>query len=145
MNISLKPITQQNYEAICDLEVYEAQEEFVASNVWSLVEAAFNPSYITRGIFLDEQPVGFFMWVPETTDKTSIWRFMLDKAYQAQGIGRQAMLLALAEIQQSLAPKQIEICYDPNNPIAKNFYASFGFIEQGLDQDGDDILAIKEY
>ncbi len=67
--------------------------------------------------------------------------FMVDQAHQRQGIGRQAMTLALQEIQQDSNLSCIEICYNPNNPVAKDFYASFGFIEVGMDDDGEDMLA----
>ncbi|MGB0900074.1 MAG: GNAT family N-acetyltransferase, partial [Psychrobium sp.] len=48
MDISLKPITKDNYEAVCDLDVAESQQDFVACNMWSLVEAQFNEGYVTR-------------------------------------------------------------------------------------------------
>ncbi|GAA0543352.1 GNAT family N-acetyltransferase [Rheinheimera aquimaris] len=142
MDISLREVTQENYEAVCDLEVTTEQEPYVACNMWSLVEAAYNDGHSCRAIYLAQQPVGFFMWVKETPQLMSIWRFMVDKEYQQQGIGRQAMALALAEIKQDADIKQIEICYNPGNPVAKNFYASFGFVEQGLDDDNEDMLAL---
>ncbi|MDS0788478.1 LysR substrate-binding domain-containing protein [Proteus vulgaris] len=37
---------------------------------------------------------------------------------------------------------EIEICYNPLNPVAKTFYSSFGFKETGMDKDGDDMLAV---
>ncbi|MGE7090276.1 hypothetical protein ACQKII_02195 [Lysinibacillus sp. NPDC048646] len=51
------------------------------------------------------------------------------------------MLLALDEIKQTGGLEEIEICYDPNNHVAKDFYASFGFVEVGMDQESEDILA----
>ena len=142
MNISLREVSQENYEAVCELEVTTEQEPYVACNMWSLVEAAYNDGHSCRAIYLAQQPVGFFMWVKETPQLMSIWRFMVDKEYQQQGIGRQAMALALAEIKQDADINQIEICYNPGNPVAKNFYASFGFVEQGLDDDNEDMLAL---
>ncbi|ASP38429.1 GNAT family N-acetyltransferase [Bacterioplanes sanyensis] len=141
MTLSLRPITTDNYEAICDLDVTPEQEAFVACNMWSLVEATYNDGHITRGIYLNDEPVGFFMWVYESRDKVSIYRFMVDQAHQRKGIGRQAMLMALQEIQQDSNLSCIEICYNPNNPVAKDFYASFGFIEVGMDDDDEDMLA----
>ncbi|WP_255619205.1 hypothetical protein [Photorhabdus antumapuensis] len=38
--------------------------------------------------------------------------------------------------------KEIEICYKPKNPVARNFYASFGFVEVGMDEENEDMLAI---
>ncbi len=82
------------------------------------------------------------MWVPETDRRISIWRFMVDKHHQNKGIGRKAMQLALNEIKQTHGLEEIEICYNPNNAVAKNFYASFGFVEVGMDKDNEEMLAI---
>jgi diamine N-acetyltransferase len=142
MKITLAQITKQNYEAICELEVTEEQESYVASNTWSLVEAAYNSGYFTRAIVADGKPVGFFMWVQESEVKVSIWRFMVDKEYQKKSIGRVALGLALQEIRQIEYLKEIEICYNPNNVVAQGFYSSFGFAEVGMDADGEDMLAI---
>ncbi|WP_387463538.1 GNAT family N-acetyltransferase [Photorhabdus sp. RM323S] len=142
MHITLTDVNQDNYEDVCDLTVADHQYEYVADNTWSLVESKFNPSYQIRTICLDDKPVGFFMWVPETDRRVSIWRFMVDRHYQNKGIGRKAMLLALDEIRRTDGLEEIEICYKPNNPIARNFYASFGFVEVGMDEDGEDMLAM---
>ncbi|USD20729.1 GNAT family N-acetyltransferase [Microbulbifer variabilis] len=142
MRTSLQPITQNNYEAVCDLDVAEAQQEYVACNMWSLVEAQFNSGYETRAIYTGEKPVGFLMWVKESREKISIWRFMVDQKQQGKGIGRAALQLALQEIRQTPNIEQIEICYNPKNPVAKDFYSSFGFTEMGMDKDNEDMLAI---
>lgn len=144
MKISLHPVTQSNYEAVCELDVTKEQEEYVACNMWSLVESMFNEGYETRAIYLNEVVVGFLMWVYENQEKVSIWRFMVDQKHQQKGIGRIALDLALAEIKLTPNLKTIEICYNPNNPVAKEFYASFGFIEIGMDEDGEDMLAVIE-
>ena len=142
MKITLEAVTQQNYQAVCELEVKEAQKYYVASNLWSIVESKFHPEYVSRAICLDQVPVGLLMWVPETTQKMSIWRFMVGQQHQQQGIGRVALNLALAEIRQTAGLSQIEICYHPENPVAKDFYASFGFVEIGMDAEDEDMLAM---
>lgn len=142
MKITLEAITQCNYQAVCELEVSEAQKYFVASNLWSIVESMFHPEYVARAICLDQVPVGLLMWVPETPQKISIWRFMVGQQHQQQGIGRVALNLALAEIRQTAGLCQIEICYAPENPVAKDFYASFGFVEIGMDAEDEEMLAI---
>lgn len=141
MAVSLRQITKSNYEQVCDLDVSEEQQDYVASNMWSLVESSFNDGYETRAIYLGEEPVGFFMWVTETLSKVSIWRFMIDHKHQKNGIGRIALNLALNEIKLTDGLKEIEICYNPNNPVAKVFYSSFGFVEVGMDDDNEDMLA----
>ncbi|MEH6552962.1 GNAT family N-acetyltransferase [Pseudoalteromonas tetraodonis] len=142
MNISLEDVTSANYEEVCDLDVTEAQQEYVACNMWSLVESHYNVGHTCKAIYQNNEPVGFFMWVQETPTKVSIWRFMVDEHHQNKGIGRQALTMAIAEIKTTSKLEQIEICYNPKNPVAKDFYSSFGFEEVGLDEDEEDMLAI---
>lgn len=142
MQISLEEINRKNYESVCDLDVTEAQEDYVACNMWSLVESFYNEGHTCKAICCDSKPVGFFMWVKESVSKVSIWRFMVDKNYQNQGIGRVALTLALESIKQTPGIQEIEICYNPRNPVAKGFYSGFGFQEIGMDEDGDDMLAL---
>ncbi|MBE0368374.1 GNAT family N-acetyltransferase [Pseudoalteromonas sp. MMG013] len=144
MTISLRPIDIHNYEAVCDLDVADTQQNYVACNMWSLVEAQFNQGYTTRAIYRNEEVVGFFMWVAQTGHSVSIWRFMIDLKFQQQGIGREALSLALEQIKSLTDVKQIEICYMPSNPVAKAFYSSFGFQEVGMDDEGEDMLAVIE-
>jgi diamine N-acetyltransferase len=141
MEVSLHGITKENYEKVCDLEVSKVQEDFVAENSWSLVES-FYEGYITRAIYADSNVVGFFMWVQETSEKISIWRFMIDQTRQNEGIGRKALYLALNEIKSVKSINEIEICYNPKNPVAQAFYSSFGFNEVGMDEDNEDMLAV---
>lgn len=141
MEVSLRPVTKDNYEKVCDLEVSKEQEDFVAENTWSLVES-FYEGYVSRAIYADSNLVGFFMWVQEPSEKVSIWRFMIDKTFQNKGIGRTALNLALSEIKLVNELREIEICYHPKNPVAKGFYSSFGFIEIGMDEDNEGMLAV---
>lgn len=142
MSIKLRPVTRDNYEAICDLDVSEQQQDYVACNMWSLVEAHYEQGHTCRAIYQHDTPVGFLMWVLESPTKVSIWRLMVDQRYQQAGIGRQALSLALTEIKAGANIKEIEICYNPQNPVAKDFYASFGFREIGLDAEGEEMLAL---
>ena len=52
------------------------------------------------------------------------------------------LYLSITLIKQTSELKQIEICYNPKNPVAKAFYSSFGFEEVGLDENGEDMLAV---
>lgn len=142
MEVSLRKVTKDNYEAICDLDVTKEQEDYVACNMWSLVESMFNEGYETRGIYCNDEPIGFFMWVKESISRVSIWRFMIDHNHQQKGVGRIALNLALDEIKHDKELKEIEICYNPKNPVAKDFYSSFGFVEVGMDEDDDDMIAV---
>tara|TARA_Y100001956_G_C4123078_1_gene188573 strand:- start:1870 stop:2322 length:453 start_codon:yes stop_codon:yes gene_type:complete len=142
MNCSLREIDKTNYMQACELKVSKQQEYLLAPNMLSIVEAAYHDNYVVRGIYRDELLVGFFMWVHETCSKTSIWRFMVDARYQGNGIGRLALDLALEEIQMKNGLKEIEIRYNPDNPVAQRFYSSFGFVDTAMDEEHGDMLAV---
>jgi diamine N-acetyltransferase len=107
VEVSLHQITKENYEEVCELDVTKEQQDYVACNMWSLVESQFNEGYETRAIYANAEPVGFFMWVEESKSKTSIWRFMIDKGHQQKSIGRTALNLALAEIKKAVNLQEI--------------------------------------
>ncbi len=142
MEVSLRQVSKENYEEVCELDVTKEQEDYVACNMWSIVESQYNEGYETRVVYMKEEPVGFFMWVKESEIKVSIWRFMVDKKHQQKSIGRVSLNLALAEIKKVSDLQEIEICYNPKNPVAKEFYSSFGFSEVGMDEDDEDMLAV---
>ena len=64
---------------------------------------------------------------------------MVDVEYQKQGIGRAALELALNEISTKNCRK-INIIYSPKNSVAAKLYASFGFKQVGIAEDGDIIV-----
>lgn len=142
MEISLSAVSKENYEQVSDLDVHPHQQDYVASNLWSLVESHYNDNYHARAIYKGGQVVGFFMWVVASDEKVEIWRFMVDGKHQGQGIGRRAFECAISEICLQHDPGEIEICYVPENPVAKTFYESFGFKETGMDDDNEEMLAV---
>ena len=78
---------------------------------------------------------------PAYYDKNDSISFCLKK-YQHKGYGRKAVELALDFI-RTLPCGSAECCwlsYEPENTVAKNLYASFGFSETG-DMDGEEIIA----
>lgn len=143
-DITLRAVTRETYEAVCDLDTAPDQRDFVSTNMWSLVESHYNPHYVARAIFAGDAPVGFIMWVPDDAAaprSVSIWRLMIDKAHQKKGYGRLALERALEDIKRDPAIERIEICYSPANDVARKLYAGFGFREVGMDKDAGEIIA----
>jgi diamine N-acetyltransferase len=145
MKIELKEVTYDNFDAVVDLQLLKHQEDYLASNVYSIAQSKFDPDYHPRAIYADDELVGFLMYNSFDCDvahQTGIHRFMIDHRYQSRGIGRRAMEKALNEIRCIPNLERITICYHPQNALAQPFYASFGFKEIGLDEDGEMIAAI---
>lgn len=122
------------------LEPEDEQKELVASNLYSLAQSKFEPGACPRAIYAGDSLVGFLMYdIPEPDEEPQapIYRFMIDKAHQGKGYGRAALELAIAEIRRFPRVRTVSICYVPDNEIARAFYASLGFVEVDIDEDGD--------
>jgi ribosomal protein S18 acetylase RimI-like enzyme len=79
--------------------------------------------------------VGFLMYDVQPR-KASIYRFMIDRKHQGKGYGRAALSRRWTRSGRSPGSGSIDR-YMPDNPVAKPFYASFGFVEVGKDEDGE--------
>lgn len=148
VNINLRSVTENNFDEITELELLKHQEDYLASNAYSIAQASFNPdSFHTRAIYNDDVVIGFLMYVSLHEEGKSgeyaIYRFMVDHRHQGKGYGRRAMELVLDEIRNISDATRILICYSPANPVARNFYSSFGFVETELDEDGEMYAEIR--
>ena len=156
--LRLEKVNGANVWDVLKLSVNDNQKDFVASNEVSIIEAytaiTANGFAFPFGIYDDDTPVGFVMvgfdtddyWddAPSIAEKNyNLWRLMIDKRYQHKGYGKKAVELALDFIQTFPCGKA-EYCwlsYEPENTVAKELYASFGFKETG-DMDGEEIIAV---
>jgi diamine N-acetyltransferase len=140
-DVKLKDVTADNWEAVVDLELDAQQEELVADNAYSLAESKFNPLARPRAVYAGKRVIGFLMYERLEAEgkphEVSIYRFMIDRKHQGKGYGRAALARAIDEIKQDARVRKISICYMPDNAVAKQFYASFGFVEVGRDEDGE--------
>lgn len=142
--VALEPIGKGNRAAILALELSPEQQGFVASNAESLAEARQDDEAIARAIVTAGRVVGFLMYsAPEDDDEAIIYRFMIDRREQGKGLGRAAVAKALREIARLSHIRRVSICYEPENEAARRLYASFGFVEQGLDEDGEMIALLE--
>ena len=158
--VHLEKITHKNAWDVCELTIFESQYPFVADNEESLAEAYLavtsEASYAYPfAVYDDDTLVGFVMlgynesWIegPDAPaslkNNYSLWRLMIDKRYQRQGFGREAVRLAL-EFVRTWPHGKAEACvtsYNPENEVARKLYASFGFAENG-EMDDDEIVAV---
>ena len=109
MNISLRPIVKENYEAVRDLELSEDQQSHLDSNIESILESKFDEVLETRAIYLDDDPVGFLLWHPDVDGAAMSWRFMIDGRHQNRGIGRAALALAIEEMKREDGDRAVQI------------------------------------
>ena len=121
--LELKKINRKNVVDILNLEVFDNQKSFVATNNSSIIEAYIaiteNNHVFTFGIYNDDTPVGFLMIgfdvnsdeedAPKIAKGNyNIWRFMIDKDFQGKGFGKKAM----TEIRTSLGERGLKLLGD---------------------------------
>lgn len=97
--ISLNKVNASNVWKLLELQVLPEQEDFVATNTESIVEAyttlAAGGTALPFGVYADGQPVGFVMFgygpIPGDEDEPPVaagnyclWRFMIDRNFQAK-------------------------------------------------------------
>ena len=155
--IELRKVDDQNVWEIIKLSVNEEQKNFVASNTVSIIEAFTTITSggvaLPFGIYDDDCLVGFVMFGygsngdegEPTIAKSNycIWRFMIDKKYQQQGLGRKALSASLQYL-KSMPCGKADYCwlsYEPDNIVAKKLYSSEGFHENG-EMCGDEIVSV---
>ncbi|TGQ64654.1 GNAT family N-acetyltransferase [Mesorhizobium sp. M00.F.Ca.ET.186.01.1.1] len=142
--VVLEPVGKGNRAAILALELSPEQRGFVASNAESLAEARQDDEAIARAVVAAGRVVGFLMYsAPDDDDEATIYRFMIDRREQGKGRGRAAVAEALKEIARLSHIRRVSICYEPENEAARRLYASFGFAEKGLDEDGEMIAVLE--
>ena len=142
MDVKLTKIDRANFHDVIELELEEAQEKYLPSNIYSIAESTLSPLFHPRAICKGDEVVGFTMYQfgevgERDEDECTIWRFMIDRKYQNTGIGKIAMGLLLKEIKAHNRCKLVDIYYDPQNPAAKKLYIGHGFREVGVRDDGD--------
>jgi diamine N-acetyltransferase len=137
-DVRLIPIGPDERVAVAALRLADDQADLVASNAESLDEADHDPAARPRAVVAGGRIVGFLMY--ELFDggrAANIYRFMIDRAAQGRGVGRAALDRLLAEIAALPGVATIEICYVPQNVGARRLYAAAGFVEVGVDEDGE--------
>ncbi|WP_438943381.1 hypothetical protein [Paenibacillus roseus] len=117
--IILREINKHNWETCIQLQVEPGQEAFITSNLYSIAQAQFLDGFVTRGIYKEDQMIGFAMFgldfkmvIIGFTDSCWIATFK-DKAMVNEPCN---MLLKILEAERI---KQMSFCWDITLTIPK--------------------------
>ena len=146
MNVTLEPVTVDNFETLLEMTLPPEQDRWLANNAYSIAQASFYQEWRTRAIYHDGAPAGFLLYDVASHDEVGhygIYRFMVEHAKQGRGIGRRALQLLLEELRAQPDARRIAICYKPENVAARALYRSCGFVEVGIDELGEMIGEIR--
>lgn len=142
--LKLIDIDSENFWEIIKLKVTKEQEEFVASNTFSIAQSKVQTECIPLAIYKDKTPIGFLMYCMDSIDNEYwIYRVMIDTKYQSKGYGRQAMELLINRIKEDKEHRVIYISFEPENQWAKSMYESMGFTPDGRIVEGEIVYKLE--
>jgi diamine N-acetyltransferase len=148
MTITLQEVTPSNWRAIVALHVAPEQEDWVAPNHYSLLEAAYgfegelaHLKLVPLAIYAADTPVGFLLYnAGPTLDRFFIMRLMIDHLHQGNGYGRAALSQLLELFRAYPQATEVAVSYNQGNTPARQLYLSCGFVEVGLDDTGGTVM-----
>jgi diamine N-acetyltransferase len=144
MTVELRPITEENFQAVVKLEVEAEQAAFVAPNVRGIAETHIHPDAVPRAVYAGDEPVGFVLFHPVDKDRPAeghaIVRLMIGRQFQGRGLGRQALEAAVEWIVRERGADRIRLSVVPANERARRLYRSAGFVETGEIDDGEIVM-----
>ena len=141
--VNLAELTKDNWEAVARTQVRPDQENFVASNLYTIAESQFYPWIRRRVIRSDGFTAGFLAHGrdPETGEYW-LHRFMVGADHQGKGIGREAMRQLVEEWRVDPECAVVLVSYDPNNSVAERLYVSFGFVPGEMAEWGERVARL---
>lgn len=137
--VTLREVTADTVRIICDLNPGPGAENFVAPNAVSIAQAYFEPAAWFRGIYADEEPVGFIMLEDDVDNREyHLWRLMIDQRHQRSGYGRRAVELLIDYVRTRPGAMELLTSYVPGDAGPADFYRRLGFTPTGeVDEDGE--------
>ena len=128
MEIELRPLTKQNWEAVAELTLGDDQTEFIAANLWTIAETQFYPWVERRVIVADGGVVGLAAYGRDH-DGAAWWlyRFMIGREHQRKGYGREALAALTAEW-RARSIVRVTVGFHQQNAAAERLYLSAGFV-----------------
>ncbi len=147
MQVTLREITSETVRAVTKLAVAAEQQGFVASNAVSLAQALFSDEAWYRGVYADDELVGFVMLSDETLKKDppaepniGLWRLMIDHKHQRRGIGREVIRLVLGYVRSRPGVRHFYTSYVARPGGPEPFYLGLGFMPNGEIEDGEVVV-----
>lgn len=117
------------------------QKHFVASNAYSLDQAAESDACVPLLIFANGEAVGFAMYALEPEDGHYwIYRMMVDARHQGKGYGMAAIKALTKLIFETTNCPLIALDVKPENVVARHLYESAGFVDAGYEIEGEPVM-----
>ena len=144
--IKFRDIDKSNYNECISLRVAEHQKNYVASNMYSLVQASYEDGLYPLGIFNEDEMIGFLLYdYDEELNGWSFSRFMINIKYQNKGFGRKALEKFLEYFQSKFPNKSLYTSVEIDNDIAIKLYQKYGFVIKSSFEYAIEDVTYKEF
>lgn len=144
--IKFRDIDKSNYNECISLRVGEHQKNYVATNMYSLVQASYEDGLYPLGIFNEDEMIGFLLYdYDEELNGWSFSRFMIDIKYQNKGFGRKALEKFLEYFQSKFPNKSLYTSVEIDNDIAIKLYQKYGFVIKSSFEYAIEDVTYKEF
>ena len=144
--IKFRDIDKSNYNECISLRVGEHQKNYVASNMYSLVQASYEDGLYPLGIFNEDEMIGFLLYdYDEELNGWSFSRFMIDIKYQNKVFGRKALEKFLEYFQSKFPNKSLYTSVEIDNDIAIKLYQKYGFVIKSSFEYAIEDVTYKEF
>lgn len=139
MEVSLRPLSQANVRAVCELSLAEDQQDLIAPAAYTVAEANYEPNALLRAIYLEENPAGVLL-VELEHETPRLVRFMIDAKHQGRGIGRRAIELLVSDLRHT-GWSHLEVAVFLSHEGSEGFWRHCGFTATDLECDGERLLS----
>lgn len=133
--VKLFDVNEQNWLEIVSLKVNEEQKRFLDSPVGILARGYCYRSCNARvyGISNEEHVIGVAL-VKDMEEEPACYdlqQFMIDRRFQNNGYGTEALRLILARLIEEGKYSQVEVCVHQDDAAALRMYRKVGFEDTG--------------
>lgn len=157
MSITLRPLTEDNLDAVRAIERSDVSEAFVdgPDAIWALNRYGQEHGCVghTWAVYRGDECVGMVLLgeaLPWETDppemrKRPFYRlmgFVIDRRHRGQGVGGQALEMAIDRCYQDFGVRPIALGCHRDNHRAAAFYLRHGFRKTSC-MEGDDVYYLR--
>lgn len=150
--ITLRPVTSQNWGEALRLGVAPEQQRFLADHT-PVVALGLAKAYVGLGgatwepslLYAGEAMVGFveLAYESETPDQYWVFHFFIDQRFQGRGYGRIALARFIAHVRERHPGCQtLQLVVHPENTRAQRLYTSAGFRPTGALRWGEPVYQL---
>ncbi|GAB3257214.1 GNAT family N-acetyltransferase [Chitinimonas naiadis] len=143
-DVSLRPLSHDNFKPVIALNVRAWQTGFVATNENTIAKAYLDHEHVLlRVVYAEETPVGLLaFWCHPGKAQFHLLRFMIGSQYQGYGYGQAAMQLLQQELYARHGSIRVTLYYREGKGSPRPFYEKLGFVDTG-EKDGDEFVMAK--